>query len=488
MKEIICTVSVGIVVTVLFIISGCSGGESLPDNGGDDVFLPTGNLIFVCCTRGNDSNLGTVVEPMQTIQSAIDYADTQYAAASVIVAAGTYSKDFNTEGSPVVTLKEGISLYGGYSSDFLMRSTTSYETILQDTSLAGGVGSNPNRAVEGDGSVTSITNATIVDGFTINGGGGEFSSGIFNTGSSAPTIQNNIINGGSGSDYSYGISNLSSNPLVQNNNIDGGDAPTRAHGIYNSSSSPTIQYNTLLGGDHQDNSRTFAIFNSGGSPTIQNNAITAGIGTPSYGIRSEYSSPIIINNTVHGGTEGLCYGVNDVSSTSTVRNNTVVVGGASSSNTYPVYLGLGSETVIENNILITTGGSYRCGICEESSSDNPASVRNNNVYHDGIGGTQMLYYDADGGGSLTDVSTMEQNLNNEGTTASGNVTVDPLFDAGSSDGLLLSASSPDSVTQEGINGVHSTESWGYAIDKNGAQRSPLDDSSSTGWSMGAYEY
>ncbi|MBN2323597.1 MAG: hypothetical protein JXQ30_07680 [Spirochaetes bacterium] len=475
------------IMITLFFMSGCGEGENTPT---EEVFLPSGDLVFVCGTRGDDSNPGTAEEPMKTIQAAIDYADTQYIAAAVIVAEGTYSKDFNADGSPVVMLKEGISLYGGYSSDFSERDTAVHETILEDTSSGGGTIGNPNRAVEGDGSVTAITNTTIIDGFSIKGGGGDHSSAIFNTSGSAQTIQNSEINGGSGDIYSYGISNLASDPLVQYNVIDGGNAPDRAHGIYNSSSSPTIQYNAILGGDDPVSVRTFGIFNDSGSgPTIRNNAIDGGIGAPSYGIRSESSSsPTIVNNTVHGGTVGNCYAINDVSSTSIIRNNTVIVGGAASSNTYLVCLALGSGTIIENNILITSGGTNRYGIFEESSNADPASVRNNDIYHVGSGSTLALYYDADGGGLIMDIVTMENDLQVEGKTTGGNVTIDPQFATGSSDGLHLSGSSPDSVTKEGLNGAHSSESWGYTVDKNGTQRSPLDDSSTEGWSMGAYEY
>jgi hypothetical protein len=45
-----------------------------------------------------------------------------------------------------------------------------------------------------------------------------------------------------------------------------------------------------------------------------------------------------------------------------------------------------------------------------------------------------------------------------------------------------------SCTYEGLNGAHSSENWGYTIDKAGNPRSPIDDSDTEGWSMGAYEY
>ncbi|MCH7824410.1 MAG: DUF1565 domain-containing protein, partial [Acidobacteria bacterium] len=134
---------------------------------------------------GNDANPGTFDSPKLTIPAAIAVADALYVTAEVHVAAGTYN--VNSQAGTHVIMAEGIALYGGYSSsDLAIRDAATYPTTITDTSTLGGTGASPNRAIEAG---SGITTATIIDGFTINGGGGGWCSAIFNIGAS-PTISN----------------------------------------------------------------------------------------------------------------------------------------------------------------------------------------------------------------------------------------------------------------------------------------------------------
>lgn len=110
-------------------------------------------------TTGNDlSGDGSQAAPFATVQHAIDEAS---AGDSVFVGAGTFVED--------ITLKDGVSLYGG----------TAGESILRAAS---------------DGVITAvgIGAGTVVDGFTITGGGIEVGGGI-SCFESALTISNNHI-------------------------------------------------------------------------------------------------------------------------------------------------------------------------------------------------------------------------------------------------------------------------------------------------------
>ncbi|MCP4130498.1 MAG: hypothetical protein GY754_05905, partial [bacterium] len=49
------------------------------------------------------------------------------------------------------------------------------------------------------------------------------------------------------------------------------------------------------------------------------------------------------------------------------------------------------------------------------------------------------------------------------------------------------AESDSRLREGGLNGAHPNEEWEYVFDIDNNFRSPLD-SSTTGWSMGAYEY
>ena len=480
------------------------------------------NGVVYVKTTGNDTNPGTSDLPKLTIQAAVDLADLLYTTAEVHVAEGTYNVTYQS-GTHVV-MKEGVSIYGGYSSsDWNNRNVTANITVIQDTSSSGGAATGPNRAI---GVESAVTVATVIDGFTINGGGGTYSSAIFNNDGS-PIIQNNTINGGSGSSHSRGIyiDNPSSSPTIQNNTIDGGSGSS-SYGIFNDFyahstiqnnminggsgsfshgiiiftdsgfSMPTIQNNTIDGGS---GSFSYGISSSGsGSPPIQNNTIDGGSGSSrSYGIFVQ-NSATIQNNTINAGSGGTnSYGVNANGSSSSpiIRNNTIDGGGGSNSSNgiasetgssptiqnNTIYGGSGgndrgihissSSPAIENNIIFSSGGSFSYCIYELNTSSDPTSVRNNDLFDC----STALYRDADGGGNLTTISAMETDLTNESITNGGNVNVDPAFVDKAGGDWHLTASSPTSVTEGGLN-----LSGSFTTDKDGITRT-------VSWSMGAYE-
>ena len=82
---------------------------------------------------------------------------------------------------------------------------------------------------------------------------------------------------------------------------------------------------------------------------------------------------------------------------------------------------------------------------------------------------------------------METDLIDEGITASGNIDED-LSDDLDNDYKFTGDLNNYNFDTSGLNGAHSNENWGFTTDKDGNNRSPLDDSSTTGWSVGAYEY
>ena len=251
------------------------------------------NIIYVRDGDGNDLNDGTSNAPLKTIQAGINKADLLYTTASVFVAQGTYN--INTD----INLKEGISIYGGYSLSDWTRNISTYLTIITD------VRTTDNNTVINCPS--DITNITVIDGFTISGGGGNGASvGISNYGS--PTIINNTINGGSGNQDSSGISNyFSVSPVIINNTINGGSGP-HTQGIANyHTSSPTIINNTINGGGNGGFS--CGIYNQDTSPTIKNNIIftTNTVATYSYGIYKNGSTNLMAvqnNNIFLSGDKG----------------------------------------------------------------------------------------------------------------------------------------------------------------------------------------
>jgi hypothetical protein len=509
-----------IVASALYIAS-CGG------SGGGGGTGPIVKGIVYVSPSGDDGANGTISAPRKTISAGISQAVTLgYQPGAVFVAAGTYQVDSGAVPPTNVVLVEGVSLYGGYSADFTQRDPGANTTTIRDISAAAASGNAPNRAIEAGSGVTA---ATLVDGFTIQGGGGNFSCGIFAQNGS-PTLVNNAIGGGAGATRSIGVHNLSSSPSIQNNTIDGGAGGSNSVGIRNDSlSSPSIQNNTIGGG--AGGTQSTGVYNVSSSSSIQNNTIDGGAGgTQSIGVRNESSSSSIQNNTIEGGTGGsFSVGVYSLSSSPSIRNNTIgggrgitqsagvyndsssspliqnnmIDGGEVSSFSIGVYslssspsiqnntidggggssvsLGIRNESssspTIQNNIVFTSGGGVgRCFVEFDSASD-PVVFHNNDLF----GCPTALYRDE----GTTDITSLDAVNALTDTTIGGNVSIDPAFvNMNGPDGDInnfadndwhLSSNSPMEVTQGGLDLSNL-----FTTDKDGVTRT-------VPWSMGAYE-
>jgi len=377
--------------------------------------------VSTAINGGNDLNAGTIDSPKATIPAGITEADNQgYSPGAVVVSEGTYSVDSGAGSATHVVLTEGTSIYGGYSADFSQRDPGANVTTIQDMSTAAGSFALPNRAIDAG---TGITSATAVDGFTIQGGGGDYSSAIFNHDGAAPTIQNNSLHGGSGGTRSSGILNIASSPSVQNNSIDGGNGGTDSFGIYNTNSSPSVRNNTINGG--------------------------AGIQSSVGVLNDSASSSTIQNNTIDGGS-GLAssYGISDTDS---------------------------SPATIQNNIVFNSGSGTT--VCINESDNGTDTIQNNDLFDCG----DYLYVNTLSSQFFTDIS----DLNTMQPQAGGNISMNAVFvDADGPDNNIntmadndwhLSSSSPAGVTQGGLD-----LSADFTTDKDGVTRT-------VPWSMGAYE-
>jgi len=108
--------------------------------------------IFVA-KNGKDTNPGTIEEPALTIGSAIGKAEAA-GKRDVYVATGVYVES--------VTVKQGVNLYGGYSSDFMVRHILLYETVI--------MGLAPTQEKPGAVTVGNVSSkSTTFDGFTVFG-------------------------------------------------------------------------------------------------------------------------------------------------------------------------------------------------------------------------------------------------------------------------------------------------------------------------------
>jgi hypothetical protein len=290
-------------------------------------FSKTGGVIYVR-PAGNDANIGTIDKPKATIQSAIAFIESIGETGEVRVAEGVYRVNYR-EGV-YINMREGVSLYGGYSSDFRKRDSDMYESVIVDESGSGGGGDDHNRAVYAP---PGIRRTTVLDGFTIQGGGGDRSIAVMVDGSS-PTITNNDIEGG-WADIAVGIRLENSSAHVKSNDIYGGDTLNKSRAITTTSCplSLLIEDNNIEGGDGLFNSigirskegseptirgnwidggygfESRGIHNIDSSPTIQGNSIYGGGGSPSTGIENLRSYPLILENYINGGDGGFTYGI-----------------------------------------------------------------------------------------------------------------------------------------------------------------------------------
>lgn len=298
--------------------------------------------VCVSATNGLPDNSGTPDAPLDTIQHGIDYAkNTGYITAEVRVAGGNYEVLCDTD-TPTyaANMVEGISLYGDYTNDFKTRDIGVHETNIIDTSTTGGPSEfNPASAIYFD---STITLATVIDGFTITIGMDSGSHTAIYCSQGSPTITNNKITGRGSSEasaYAYGILLYGSGALIQNNTIDPGAATQYSTGIYCiQSSSPNIDHNTI----------------NGGGPSLK-----------TYGIRTDSNSGtdiLITNNTINGGEwdvigggEGHCI---------RIRN---------------------SKPTIKGNefLMFASGYGTTYAIFEYNTTSDPAQVRNNDFNYYG---------------------------------------------------------------------------------------------------------
>jgi len=402
-------------------------------------------VVYADITNGSDSDEGFSTAPKASIQAAVTTA-VSLSIPEVHVAEGVY------EGSgPVVTLANGVSIYGGYSNlNWSTRAPSTYVTIIRDTNVsAGGTIDSPHHAVfAGSG----ITSATVVDGFTIAAAtvaaepNTIYQAGLWLNGG-APTIQTNTLDAGSAQalTISMAVRIAGSSPILQNNIIITGNSGTN-FGLYLSSSSSIIRNNSIDGSDENSNNATGIMSTGGGSPLIYNNTIDNLYSNYTYGIRISGGAAKIYNNYIDAGNSG-----NYASG---------------------VYFESGSTPSIINNIINGTSSGLTYGINEKDSCD-PAAVQNNDFYTIVSPGA---YYRTTTGTMYRNIPDLENiwtGLPYRGITCSGNVDADPVLDSD----FRLIAGTPSSIYAGGLN----LAGQGFTTDKAGAART-------VPWSIGAYEY
>jgi len=450
----------------------------------DVSFGVVSEIVYVHADIGSDSYPGTQTQPKKTLSKALELADYLYDIAEVHAAEGTYliSDEFNTY--------DGVSLYGGYSADdWNLREndplwavsgdfSSSYPTII--------TGANVYFVIH----CSNISSSVTIDGFEINGGTGDLTTGVYCTNSS-PVISSMKINGGLGPQSTAISLTSSSNATIMNCNLNGGSNGWSG-GILNDNSSPAVSDCLIDGGTSGTGGYTFGISNISSSPLIRRNEINGGDawGQATGIINKTNSAAIIRNNTINGGSsaDGSASGIVCESSSPVIRNNTICGGSSegagSTDSSEGLFIYNDSIPVIENNIVFSLTANNRIGIYAQTNSA-PAALRNNNIFDC----PDALY---SGSSAYTAIATLETAL---GVSASGNISSDladgsnTFFIDESANWHLTSAAAAE-VRQGGLDGA--AEAWSFTADIDGITRTNLTGDSPTnsgagGWSMGAFE-
>lgn len=189
---------------------------------------------------------------------------------TIWVAKGTYQPAYGSS----FKMRNGTAIYGGFNNTdtgFVQRNYVQNKSILKG---------NARSVIVNDCSVKAMmTNASLLDGFTVTGGEAIASTGGGMTNLfAAPTIRNVIFSGNTGSVYpggGGGMYNWYSSPILTNVTVSGNRASSSGGGMFNLYSSPVITNSTIFG-------------NTAG-----------GIGGGMY---NWYSSPVLTNSIISGNT------------------------------------------------------------------------------------------------------------------------------------------------------------------------------------------
>lgn len=351
---------------------------------GNYTVLSSNTNLYYVSPSGNDGNSGTSPGNTKlTIPSAISAATPP---AAILVSEGTYL--VNSGIGTQINLVNLVSLYGGFSADFLNRNSSVYIARIVDTATANADSITVNAGA-------TITTATVVDGFTIRGASNPnapTASIAFNCFSGSPTITNNRLEGGTVSNaISVAIFLSTSSAIIANNTIQGGTSTaTGTFGVFvQDSSSPTVAYNTIYGGIANDSSH--GIYNS-----------------------PHANTPTIIFNTIDGGTGSFSYAFNTSHPSNSVVTNNILNAG-SGNTSYAIYQGAGAGDVgnYQFNTLFTSGGSIRYCLFENGGSS-PITFNGNRLFSC----PTALYYD-NASNAINDIGTVNGGTLG-GATYSGN--------------------------------------------------------------------
>lgn len=228
---------------------------------------------------------------------------------------GTYTPGTAGERTATFTLKNGVTLYGGFptgttESRLMDRSYISYPTILSGDLNGNGIDHNDAYRVV---TASHTDSSAVLDGFTITGGNANgdatqrSGSGIYiDTGS--PTLRNLVISANETDGIGAGLYLYQSSPILERVTFSNNLARMYGGAMYAFSSSPSLT-NVIFDNNTVDGGDGGALYLHNSSPTLSN-----------VSFRGNIAIPIVSGNTSAGGSGGAMY----VSSASNLSLSNVV--------------------------------------------------------------------------------------------------------------------------------------------------------------------
>ncbi len=412
--------------------------------------------ICVSGTSGDDSTGdGSAGKPYLTIDNAILKAVPPAGVTlKVLVAGGSYEVSS-------ITMKDRVSILGGFSADFKTRNIVTYPTSILGRGMSGGTLTVPLATVVVPGSVTS---ATDLDG--VNVVGSDEASPSLNCTAAVRVdggylrIVRCVLTGGGGTAGSYGA-------FIAN-----GAGATNLIGV------------TLDGGGGAGGTTALKAVVNKGHLALVNSKLRGGAGgTARVAADLGGSNPIRVYNCVvtfpGAGSSGIAQAfLLDGAKDALTANNTIGFPDALSIASYGFFLKNSSTPEIYNNLILLPAPSAadRYGVYE-ADAVTPKFVKNNLFYR-----CKAAYRDAD---TLSDWDLAAMEANMPAGTATGNLKdIAPTLDTD----YALTLSTPPSIASGGLNGAfygwsNFPQHDGYPADHNNGHRA---QSGPEAWSMGAF--
>ncbi len=336
---------------------------------------------------GDGSTWMNASDDLQSMISASGVNDT------IWVAQGTYRPTLGTDQNITFSLKNGVSIFGGFVGDestLAARNWAMHNTILSgDIGIPGNTSDNSFHVI----SNSAIDSTALLDGFTITGGGEAavsfptYGGGVYNDNAS-PTIINCLIT----SNYSF---------------LNGG-------GMYNfNGSSPTITNCTFTNNASRNGG---AMYNQSSSPKLLNCTFQNNLGYRYTGGMYNSSSSINLTNCTFSSNSG--GGMYNNLSSSVLSNCSFISnfgGGANQYGAGGLYSNTSSSAIVTNCIFISNSGSQGGGMQNGSSCQATLSNCIFNSNSGGLEGGGLWIY----GASTTTVSNCS--FRNNSSTRGGGV-------------------------------------------------------------------